>query len=360
MIGGGIIGASTAAALARSGISVVLLTEGALGSGASGRSIAWLNSAGHRSAEYHALRLRGLERYRAFAPRLPDPRSLRFDGGLRWGAPARRSLHEVHRHELSIGYPTRWLAIGDPLPDGVEPAAVVGEGAIFNPDEGWVDLPAVISVLEQDLLAAGGEVLTNVGACRIVVRGGRAVGVEDASGAVYRADVVVLATGAQVPSELARLGVVLEEQTTASVVVVTEPADSPLAVVLNTPRVAVRRTPRGGLVLDSAWSEREVKRHGEEFAVPRSTVDGLVAEARRVLLGAPELRVERVLSGLKPIPGDGEPAIGPVSGVEGLHIAFTHSGATLGLIVGELFAEQIADGVDDVLLSRFAPRRLLA
>ena len=49
VVGGGVIGVSTAQQLARAGADVVLVTEGELASGASGRSLSWLNSSGLRS-----------------------------------------------------------------------------------------------------------------------------------------------------------------------------------------------------------------------------------------------------------------------------------------------------------------------
>ena len=66
VVGGGILGASTAAALARQGAKVTLFTEGGFCSGASGRSSAWLNSHDRWSAEYRNLRLLGLDHYRTF------------------------------------------------------------------------------------------------------------------------------------------------------------------------------------------------------------------------------------------------------------------------------------------------------
>src|SRR5215213_9130798 len=85
VVGGGVLGLSTAAALAGLGARVTLLTEGAVASGASGRSLAWLNSFGLRSAEYHRLRVLGLDRYRTLATRSAGSgRHLRFDGGLTW------------------------------------------------------------------------------------------------------------------------------------------------------------------------------------------------------------------------------------------------------------------------------------
>ena len=45
VVGGGVIGVSTAQQLARAGAEVVLVTDGELVSNASGRSLSWLNSA---------------------------------------------------------------------------------------------------------------------------------------------------------------------------------------------------------------------------------------------------------------------------------------------------------------------------
>jgi glycine/D-amino acid oxidase-like deaminating enzyme len=61
--------------------------------------------------------------------------------------------------------------------------------------------------------------------------------------------------------------------------------------------------------------------------------------------------------GRKPIPGDGQPVLGPLPGVHGLHVAFTHSGATLGLIAGELIAGEVVSGEPSPLLDAFRADR---
>ena len=61
--------------------------------------------------------------------------------------------------------------------------------------------------------------------------------------------------------------------------------------------------------------------------------------------------------GPKPVPGDGEPVLGQVDDVAGLYVAFTHSGATLALIVGELLAYEILRGAAHPLLADFSARR---
>jgi len=356
VVGGGVLGVSTAAHLVQRGAAVTLLTEAGLGSEASGRSLSWLNSAGDFPAAYHRLRLLGLDRYRALGAHVSFG-----GGGLRWGEGVRASFE----HQSAIGYPAEWVhrdEVAARVP-GVDPAAVPDEGALVNPGEGWVDLPALVDHLARDLVAAGGEVRTGVGRCAPVVDGGRVTGVRTGDGAVLGADAVVLATGAGVPGALAGLGVAVPDATSDALLVRTAPVDVPLAAVLNTPRVALRPAPGRSLVMDASWSEAEVVRRDDGSSEVRdSTVERLLREASRVLAGNPDLTAASVGVGRKPIPGDGYPVLGAVPGVGGLHVAFTHSGATLALIAGELLAGEVLSGEPSPLLAdfrvdRFAPSR---
>ena len=86
VVGGGVIGVSTAQQLAKAGADVILLTESALTSCASGRSLSWLNSAGMWREPYHRLRMAAIDRYRTLSARHPELRWLRFAGGLAWYA----------------------------------------------------------------------------------------------------------------------------------------------------------------------------------------------------------------------------------------------------------------------------------
>jgi len=362
VIGAGVLGTSTALQLARGGASVTLITESATSSGASGRSLSWLNSAGERSDDYHRLRLAGIERYRSLAARLGDSSFLRFDGGLTWAGPG-ESFLERHRHETEIGYESIWLRpeeISTWTP-GVAADAVAPEGAVFNPGEGWVDLPMLSDQLLRELATWGATVRTGVGRATVRVTNGRATGATTQSGETFDADAVVLATGPWVPRDLADLGIILPEQTPVSLLVTSKPVDVPLRAVLNTPRVAVRPTPDGALVFDSAWSEEEVVvRDDGTYEVADSTIAGLVTEARAVLDGHPPLEAARYGVGPKPIPGDGEPVAGQLEEIPGLFVMFTHSGATLALILGELVAREILTGHETPLLRSFRPGRFAA
>lgn len=356
VIGGGILGASTAAHLARGGAQVTLVTAGSLGDGASGRSIAWLNSSGDRTAEYHYLRLLGLDRYRTWSVRHPESRKyLRFDGAMKWAAQG-ESFGTTFAFERAGGYDAIWVDradVAEIAPD-VDPDAVADEGAIFNPGEGWVSLPDLIAALVDEAVAHGARVVEDAGDARVDVEDGEATGAILADGTRLPADRVVLATGAAVPAHLAALGVTVPDATPAAFVLFTDPVDVEVKTVLNTPRVAVRPTPDGRLVLDADWAEKSIVVGDDgSLTVPEESVQGLLDEASKVLAGNPRLTAQRVGAGLKPIPGDGEPVVGAVPSIGNLFSLFTHSGATLGLILGELLAEEILTGSPSPVLRAF-------
>jgi glycine/D-amino acid oxidase-like deaminating enzyme len=93
------------------------------------------------------------------------------------------------------------------------------------------------------------------------------------------------------------------------------------------------------------------------YRVPAETIIELLAEASQVLSGTPALSAATYGIGPKPVPGDGEPVLGQLGDISGLHIAFTHSGATLALIIGELLANEIITGQPHPLLAPFRPDR---
>jgi glycine/D-amino acid oxidase-like deaminating enzyme len=361
VVGGGIFGVSTAVHLARLGVQTTLINDGPLANGASGRSLAWLNSARRRSDAYHRLRLAGIDRYRTLSTKYPDAAWLRFDGGLTWDADdAGNDIAAVFEYERDLAYHALLLTpdqIAKATP-GVDAGSVTRQGAIFNPGEGWVDLPSLIGVLAEEFRSLGGEVVTDAGRATVNVRNGRATGVTTANGADWAADAVLLAAGGEVPAIVAEAGQHIGDDTPIALLVRTKPIKHPLKAVLNTPRVAIRPTPDGAFALDSAWSEEEVIKNADgSYEIKPSTLEGLLLEASKVLEGNPKLKIGDYGVGLKPIPGDGEPVFGELQAIPGYFVAFSHSGATLGLIAGELLADEIATGKRHPLLSSFRPER---
>ncbi|ADU72254.1 FAD-binding oxidoreductase [Pantoea sp. At-9b] len=354
IIGGGVLGVSSALQLAKRGAAVTLVTEAALCSGASGRSLSWLNSAGERSTPYHLLRMAGIDRYRTLFSEDPTRDWLRFDGGVFWTTGDGSAVRARHRYEKAHGYDSH-LVTRDELPQ-IDAGALNGE-AVFNPGEGWVSLPDLIAYLAQQLRALGGEIIEDVGPAQVVTRDGRACGVRWETGELL-ADAVLVACGPATPAVVAPLGVRIPNGSPLSMLVITQPVAPGIKTVLNTPRVAVRPNPGGRLALDHDWYENAIQPLARgEFTIDEQVVRQLVHEAEKLLPGDVALQAQSWKIGYKPIPGDGEPVLGELQQVPGCFVAFTHSGATLALIVGELLADEIMSGDKHPMLATFRPER---
>lgn len=361
VVGGGVLGVSTAAHLARrGGAEVVLVTDGAFADGASGRSLSWLNSSHQHSSTYHDLRIEGMRRYRAFASHHDSSAYLQFTGNLFWPGEDGDSVDQLHEHLMAVGYGAELLTPAEVGQRGlgVDPAALP-ERVLFTPKDGWVDLSSLIHALLEDFAAAGGIAREQAGPARVEVAGDRVAGVSFADGSRVAADAVVVATGAAVPRMLREVGIEIPDRTSMAALVRTEPVDHGLHVVVNSPRVAVRPNVGGNLVLDRDRAADHVGGSPETgHRLPDRIVEELLEEVRRLLPGRPALRAASVGIGPKPIPGDGEPVLGEVDGIDGCFVAFTHSGATLALVAGDLLAREVM-GRPQELLSAFRPARFL-
>ena len=293
--------------------------------------------------------------------REPGRRLAALPGGLAWLPEDQADeLHRQHEHEQALGYDSRLLTaaeVAERVP-GVDAAAVPSSGALWRPGEGWVDLPSLVRFLARDFADHGGRLVTHAGPARVVLDGDRVAGVRAERGEHVAAEVVVLATGAAVPGMVAELGVTLPDASSTDLLVATEPVRHELTAVLNTPRASLRPRPDGGLSVDAGWASAQVTEDDDgRYGVPDGVVEELLAEASRVLVGHPPLTAAWCGIGPKPIPGDGEPVLGRIDRVPGLHVAFTHSGATLGLIAGELLAYEIVQGTAHSMVAEFNARR---
>jgi glycine/D-amino acid oxidase-like deaminating enzyme len=96
--------------------------------------------------------------------------------------------------------------------------------------------------------------------------------------------------------------------------------------------------------------------------VPDASLPGcatLLGGLQRYLPAAAGARIVAARVGVRPMPADGFTLAGPVQGRPGLALAVTHSGVTLGPLLGELLAPELRGGPPAPLLEGFRPHRLV-
>jgi glycine/D-amino acid oxidase-like deaminating enzyme len=348
VLGAGISGLATARELARRGAQVTVLDTAPRGTGASDRSLAWLNAFGETLPDYHRFRVESIALHAALPP-AEGGDCVHLDGALWWPSAERAGEWAAARDRLSSwGYPFEELSpeqVGARFA-GIDPAALDAGFAVHAPGEGWVDLPGMMSAFAGQVRAAGGRVAAAGAPVRLREAGGRVIGVQvgvDAGADVLDADAVVVASGSATPGLLARdLSFEVPVDVQTGLLARTAPLPGSPGVVVNSPSVSFRPEPDGGLAFDTDWLQQSVRPGGDgTWAVDESAVAQVTDQLRRVLRDGGEVHVTSCAAGAKPVPADGLPVLGAVPGTSGCYLAFLHSGATNALHVGQVLADEV-------------------
>jgi glycine/D-amino acid oxidase-like deaminating enzyme len=211
--------------------------------------------------------------------------------------------------------------------------------AVWAPGDGVVDPVGVTERLVAGARAHGARVHfdTPVTAVRRDPAG-QIAGVQTGAGPLSGAT-VVLAAGVATAALGAPLGVR----------VAVEPSPSAL-FELRAPAGLVRT-----VVTTEDFDLRQVA--ADRLIAAADSPERTLAAVRSMFHGAGSVELLNTRLGLRPIPADGEPVVGPVAEVPGLYLAVMHSGVTLAAAVGRLVAREVVDGTVEPALSGCRPDR---
>src|SRR5436190_23950954 len=180
--GGGIIGAACARALALRGLKVLICEPGPDPAAASAASAGILGPQIERADEaLRALGLRARDLYESLAPALAESTGVDIglwrDGiaSLAFDEAEAERLRDTVAHQRQAGLRCDWLE-----PEEVAerfPATAPCLGAMFAPEDGAVDAPALARALHADAKRHGARTL-NSRVTRLTTILGRAIGVE--------------------------------------------------------------------------------------------------------------------------------------------------------------------------------------
>ena len=348
IIGGGVIGASTAYHLARRGARVTVLDRAQPGGAATAASFAWINAASMNGSEdYYRLRLQSLLEYQRLERDIGLP--VKHGGRLEW----RDDGHQLAAEAAALaalGYGVRWLSrdhIAALEPNLLDPP----ESAVYTELEASVDPAEMNARLVAAAENLGVEFLDNCEVTDLIVENGAVRGVAMGSRVVVAADCVVLAAGAESEKLAAMAGLRLPMANSPGLLIHTAPAPPLLGRVVLTPSLHMKQDLNGRIV--AAW----------DFTGGQTSADSMAEGARLLsMIGAllrldEPLVMDEITVGLRPEPEDGFPVIGFADSPRNLYVTVMHSGITLAPLVGRLAAAEILDRVEVDLLAPFRPGR---
>jgi glycine/D-amino acid oxidase-like deaminating enzyme len=132
----------------------------------------------------------------------------------------------------------------------------------------------------------------------------------------------------------------------------------PLEHLMHTPRINVRPDGNGYVLLHHGSIDERLT---EDFAgIEDPLCAELLERARSLLPALEEAEVVEARFGRRPVPADGHSCVGALSEIPGYYEAVTHSGVTLGPLIGSLLAREILTGDVDPLIAPFRPDRFPA
>jgi glycine/D-amino acid oxidase-like deaminating enzyme len=373
VIGGGVIGSSVTYRLAQAGARVTLLEARRLSGGTSSTSFAWMNSNNKAPLEYHRLNVGGMSEHSILREEFGVAPWLHVYGNVIWGDESRatagaepdvpvvgESLEAKIRRLREWSYPVEVLSpsqLSYVHPDIKPPDDV--ERITLYPTEGYVDVPLLIANLTRAAENYGAVIQTNQEVVDIVREAGRVVGVRTAAGDQIAADVVVSCTGRWTDQVTALTGARIPMAPTLGLLVVSSPAVIGLRSLVHTPRVNVR--PDGGSRIMMASFELDSLLKTDSSPEALSDLAQQVLERATAILPALHgSTVEAFKLGVRAIPQDGFPVIGPLGGVDGFYTISTHSGVTMGPLLGRIATKEILGGEIDDRVASFRPDRLIA
>ncbi len=358
VIGVGIVGACVGWNLSRQGADVVLIDAGRPGEGVTDWSFSWVNAANKTvSKSYFDLNVAGMAAHRELARTIGGDSWWHPGGHLRWADDPAAQVRLLNTADLLASWDYRVeVCTGAQVRSRLEPAlAVPGDTPVlFCPDEAWVHGRRLVDRLVGRAVAAGAELRSGI-SVRDIGTGAdgsiRSVALSD--GSRLDAGAVVNAAGPSGSRIAGLIGRHLPMRHEPGAVTRISCAQVPVRRAMHAPHIEIRPDGDASVVLHS----REIDALIDGGEDPAELARLLHESARHVVPELGNARIARTRVVNRPIPADGFPSVGSVPSAPGYYEAITHSGITLGPVIGRLLAAEILTGKRDELPADFRPER---
>ena len=365
--GGGIVGASIAMHLARSGAHVLLFEKVGPAQGATQNSFAWVNAFAE-DAHYRSLRLESLKAYHELDRRLSL--NIVWGGYLKWASDrAEADLVQVSARQLAgTAYPPRHITAEEIMT--LDPAVTTGPitEAIYSSIDGHLDPVQVTRRFLDDAARAGARILYPCELTALDLSAGRLRGVTTTQGR-FSLDRLVVAAGVDTPRILAMARFPLALKHAPGILAHSTPLPALTRLAHDAPGgVEFKQMADGSVVGTDGRNppdtpkHREIRAHAMSFpSAELRTYHGerILKRIAQFLPAAQSVPLHRLTLGFRPMPIDEFPVMGTLPTAQDIHVAVTHSGVTLAPIVGRLTAEEVLQGSRVDWFAPYRPERFV-
>jgi glycine/D-amino acid oxidase-like deaminating enzyme len=363
VVGAGVLGTSVARALAVAGAEVLLLDQWGPGTGTTSTTFAWTNANRKLDPAYHRLNVAGMTEHAELARRLPGSPAYFPSGALHWAGSASAPWLTDNVDRLrDLGYPVRWIERDEAT--RIAGALRIPSDAVsfaYFPSEGYVLPDRLLANLLADAERHGATFA--IGEVVAVDDGPGGVSVTLADGEVHAADQVVLATGRWSEQVAAGAGIDLPMLTgvgrgspTVGLLGYLRAPGIDLRCVVHSPTLNMRPAADGHAVVQALDLNSDVD--PADPPAPDGPIARTIAGRLSALLPEPAPAPEIDLRvGFRSLPADGHTIAGHASPRSRIYCLATHSGITLGPLLGRLVATELVTGHGQDLLDAFRPTR---
>ena len=358
VVGGGVMGCTTALFLARGGMRVTLIDRGLICRGASGVNAGTLTLHMTRAALI-PYAMRGWQMWQAASEWLGHGVAARGTDGLCLAFTSAEAEMLEMRVQLrrAAGAPITLIstARAREIEPGLSPAVRL---AAYCPIDGHAEAYRTGHAFRTALEAAGVRIVEG-SAVRDVAAGGTGFDIHHGAQDILAARRLILAGGVWLEEMLGWLGVHIPVKVLVNQLIITERMAPVMRSVLTIASglLSLKQFENGTVLLGGGWQGRGSRDSGTTDIIPANVI-GNAQLARAVIPALGDARILRIWLGLEAETADALPMVGPVPGVSGAFvIGSVHSGYTSGPWIAQLLAEIILGRPPTMPL--FDPARLL-
>ena len=361
IVGGGVIGCSTAYSLRKAGVAVTVVDQGEIGAEASSAAAGLLAPLGSLAGPgpFADLLLASFSLFPELVPELEEASGIRMEyeqtGALRVVRNPKNvpNLRKRMKAWQPLGLQMRWLT-GEEARQ-LEPTLAPDVcAALYAPEESQIKAPQVVKAFARAAANLGATLRSHTRITGLQGQHGRVTAIETDQGEIIACQQLVVASGAWSAqwSEWLHIELTVAPQR-GQILALRQPAPPLRHIIFG--EAAYLAPKQDGTVVVGATRE-EV---GFDKYLTAGGVAWLLSTASRLIPSLEQSAIEQMWAGLRPKTLDNLPILGQATGWENVTLATGHGsvGIMLSAITGQLITELLVAGVTPALIRPFALER---